>query len=162
MTAPIAEPPHPAEMVGAVEGIDLSKGPTTATVPIHPATGPASAAFAAGAPRHTYLNLENVVGEGPLGIYAVYLNIPQDADPHRHKARFAGTLPMFGVAEASRPDSEHAGQGVTYVLDVTKLVDDLKASHEWDPQNLRVTFAPVGQHHPDGKVRVGRVSVFYR
>lgn len=150
--APAAPTPHrdpeAPELVGAIEGVDLAAKPITVDLALHPAT-------AVGA-SHVYLNLEHIVGSGPLGAYAVYLNVP-DGAADLAKPFMAGTMPMFGVREASKGGG---GAGVTYVLDVTRLVESFKASHTWNPDHLRVTFAPQGTASPDAKARLGRVSVF--
>jgi tyrosinase len=163
MGTPMSKPDQPAEMVGALAGVELAAEPTTVEVPISAPKGPAAVSFAVGPPPRTYLNLENVIGEGRLTSFAVYLNVPEGSgDPHQHEALFAGTVPMFGVREATRTDSEHGGGGVTYVLDVTDVVEHLKTSGSWDPSKLRVTFAPVSAAAPGAKARVGRVSLFYQ
>jgi tyrosinase len=159
----MSTPGQPAEMVGAVTGVDLAATPTTAELPISTPQGPASVPLAVESAPRAYLNLENVTGEGPLTSFAVYLNIPEGSkDPHQHQALFAGTLPMFGVKEAMRPDTEHGGSGITYVLDVTDIVDHLKKIGSWDPSKLHVTFAPVAAPAPDARARVGRISLYYQ
>lgn len=161
MTAQSATPSHPAEMVGAIEGVDLSRGGTTTEFAIRPPTGPASAAFAAGAPRHTYLNLENVTGAGPIINHEVYVNLPEGSiDDSGRQELLAGVLPMFGVREASRATDKHGGGGKTYVFDITEMVRRLTAERRWDPAKVRVTFIPTGKTHPDAQLRVGRVSVY--
>ena len=163
LPADMSAPSRPAEMVGAVTGVDLAAAPTTAELPISTPRGPASADFASEATRRAYLNLENVTGEGPLTSFAVYLNIPEGSkDPHTHQELFAGTLPMFGVKEAMRSDTEHGRSGITYVLDVTEIVDHLKKIGSWDPSKLHVTFAPVSAPASDAKARVGRISLYYQ
>ena len=59
-------------------------------------------------------------------------------------------------------NQDHVLVGVTYVLDITELVSQLKQSGNWDPGALRVTFVPIKPGDPDARVRVGRVSIYYQ
>jgi tyrosinase len=161
----MAATPLPAELVGATASpIALAAALTTAHVAITPPTGPAlRAGTPAAAPQRVYLNIENITGRGRPTSYAVYLNIPDGAtDPHQHEHLFAGNLPMFGVAEASRSDAQHTGSGLTYVLDITELVEQLKAQGVWDPARLRVTFAPRRAPAEGAAIQVGRISLYYQ
>jgi tyrosinase len=134
--------------------------------------GPANLLAAEGKSRRVFLNIENITSTGRTASYAVYLNPQSEANPHEDKSRLAGILPMFGVPEASRPDSEHGGSGLTYSLDVTDLVGQLQAKGQWDPAHLNVTFAPRAQStegatptasaRPKAEIKVGRVSVYYQ
>jgi tyrosinase len=168
MSARMTEPPHPAELVGASTApTPLASGPVTEHVSITAPTGPALTSLTAmaepGAPaKRAYLNLEHITASGRPPSYGVYLNLPAgDADPQGHEELFAGTLPMFGVAEASLATDEHGGGGLTYVLDVTDLVERLKARGAWDPAKMHVTFAPLKAGADSGGVKVGRVSLYY-
>ena len=164
VSMPMAQPAHPPEVVGAsLAPTALAAAPVTEHVAIHPPVSPALRATAVGEPaRRTYLNLEHITATGRAPRYGVYLNLPDGAaDPHAHQTLFAGTLPMFGVAEASRSKDPHGGGGLSYVLDVTDLVARLKAEGTWDPERLHVTFAPMTPGAASGGVKVGRVSLYY-
>lgn len=135
------EPP-PAEMVGATdESTTLQGQAVTRRVELREATGPALATAAAAAeePARIHLTIENIQGRVPVP-HRVYVNLPEGADPADHPERLAGTLSMFGLPEASGADPEHPGSGLTYSLDVTKLVERL--GDEWSPDELRVTLVP--------------------
>ena len=59
----------------------------------------------------------------------------------------------------------HGGSGLTYVLDITDVVDRLKQKNEWDDRILKVTFVPKqrgqgGEGVREG-ARVGRISLYY-
>jgi len=160
------------EMVGATEGpVPLTGQSTTARLAVGTPTGPARlAAEAAAAPPRIYLNLENITGSGKPTDYAVYLNLPPGADPEQHGDLFAGVLPTFGVAEASRADRRHSGGGVHHALEVGDLVRRLQGRNDWDPSDLRVTFVPLRRPAPSGPtpapaapspMQVGRVSLYY-
>lgn len=154
----------PPEMVGATEKpVTLAAGRTVAHIAIAKPTGPARQALAAGAqPRRALLNLENITSAGVPSSYAVYLNLPEGADPKQHRHRLAGLLPAFGVAEASRKDEHSAGSGIHHTLDVTKIVQWLDTNGEWDPSDLRLTFIPRGEDAGTVPVQVGRASLYYK
>jgi hypothetical protein len=154
----------PAEMVGATDKpVALAAGRTTARIALLKPTGPARQALAAGSqPRRALLNLENITSAGIPSSYAVYLNLPEGADPKQHRHRLAGLLPAFGVAEASRKDEHSAGSGLHHTLDVTKIIQWLEANGEWDPGNLRLTFIPRGEDAGAVPVQVGRASLYYK
>jgi tyrosinase len=148
-------------MVGAKVGVTLRNAPLTADVALSQPQGPAAAALAAGEQPRILLNLENVTGQGNFSSFAVYLNVPAAASADDDPNLFAGTLPMFGVREATQSSAALGGSGVTYVLDITDVVNHLKQANNWDPDNLRVTFQPIAQGDPDASVDVGRVSLYY-
>jgi len=164
-----SDPEPPPEMVGGTGApVALTGSPTTARVPLTEPRGPAQPPGRA-KPRRVFLNIENITSTSRTTSYAVYLNPPSEANPQEDKSRMAGILPMFGVAEASRPDSEHGGSGLTYSLDVTDLVGQLQAKGQWDPAHLNVTFAPRPQTTEGAAptaaaatIKVGRVSVYYQ
>lgn len=161
------------EMVGAsVEPVILKGEPASARLAVSPPTGPAGAPRAFGAPPpQIYLNIENITGSGKPVSHSVYLNLPPGSDPNSHPELFAGVVPMFGVAEASRSDENHSGSGLHYSLEVGDVVRALEANAQWDPNNVRVTFVPkhgagsatafrAGVPEP-GPIQVGRVSLYY-
>ncbi len=155
---------QPAELAGGTSAAHaLANAPTTAQVPLQAGAASVRGAALTSAPvTRVYLNLENITGSGRPGGYGVYLNAADSANPPAQSDPcFAGTLPMFGVQAASGSDLLHQGSGLTYVLDVTSVVEHLKAAGTWDAHNLRVTFAPLraGQSAPD--LQVGRISLYY-
>ena len=96
--------------------------------------------------------------------YKVFVNA-SESEPEA-QANYAGLVPMFGLKEASRRDDPHGGSGLTYVLDITDVIDRLKQKNEWDDKNLKVTFVPkqrgqAGEGVSEG-ARVGRISLYYR
>lgn len=152
----------PATLVGASEEtIRLSSSPTTANVQIDPTAASENlAALAEGEPQRVYLNMENIVGGEQVSSYKVFVNASEN-DPEA-QTHYAGLLPMFGLVETSRRDDPHGGSGLTYVLDITNLVDSLKQRDEWDAKNLRVTFVPKKREQGGEGAQVGRVSLYYR
>jgi hypothetical protein len=158
-----------AEMVGATKtGIELGDAATHASlvVPAAKAAGKGGKLAARGmakaaAPGKMYLNIENLTSTGSPSAYDVYLNVPHGEEPRKHKNRFVGRLPMFGVAEASQPTTTHSGSGLHYIFDVTDLISRLSDEPGWNPEELRLSFVPAGKASP-ARVRVGRVSLYKR
>ena len=58
-------------------------------------------------------------GRNDATVLQVYVGLPAGADPSAHPEHRAGSVGLFGVRKASRGDGEHAGQGLTYVLEIT-------------------------------------------
>lgn len=169
------EPPPPPpipEMVGASDSaVALEGQQTTTQLAVTQPTGPARSLV--GAPeRRVYLNIENITGSGAPTSYAVYVNLPPGANAADHPELYAGLLPMFGVAEASRADENSTGSGLHYALEIGDVVRTLEARGDWDPTRLQVTFVPeeIEPDEPEPGVasliakepiRVGRVSLYY-
>ncbi|HEY8693819.1 MAG TPA: tyrosinase family protein [Chloroflexota bacterium] len=162
----------PPEMVGATTAPHaLAEQPTTAHLSVAAPTGPGLVAAPSGAAQRIYLNIENITGTGKSTGYEVYLNLPPDADPQQHRDKLVGILPMFGVAEASRSDAQHAGSGLHYALDATDVIRRLQANNAWNPTDLRITFVPrrrgdvappgLSAARPGGAIQVGRISLYY-
>jgi len=156
-----------AEMVGATEQpFALTGKAETARVALNTPSGPAVVNEAA-VSGPIYLNIENVTGSSTGDAYEVYLNLPPGADHHDYPELFAGTLPLFGLAEASRGSRGRSGNGLHFALDITQLVARLAAEGAWSPAEVRVTFAPTDTEAagelPEAAgppVQVGRVSVY--
>jgi tyrosinase len=172
MMARIPQTPQPVGLSGV--SIPLTGTLTTINVDfdeptVHAARRRLESAAAQRPPR-VYLNLENISGTGHPGTYDVYIDIPragQAPDP-RH-ALFAGLLTTFGVQAASRSRGRHSGSGITTVLEITHLVEQLRAEHRWDEKRLHVFVVkevhdgmPVAAERvQNAKLKIGRVSVYY-
>jgi tyrosinase len=102
------------------------------------------AAAETAAPDRVFLNLENVRGL-------------VDAD---HPELLAGSLALFGVRKASLKDDEHAGQGLTFVLEITKIVDALHLKNKFDADALSVEIVPLKPVPEQAQISIGRVSIF--
>jgi tyrosinase len=164
VAAAMVIPTHPAEMVGASDSATpLGNAPAAAEFDIGEPTGPAKlAAAAAEAPqRHVYLRLENIRAQRRTPSYAVYLNVPDGAELDAYEDNYAGLISMFGVAESSRTTAEHGGDGLTYVLDITDVVQQLSQKGDWNPKHVRVTLAPLDAYEAESAATVGRISLYY-
>ena len=155
-------------MVGASnKAVTLTGSAQTADFVLQPPSGPARLTAESPAAK-TYLNIENVTSEKSHATYEVYVNLPDHPDATAYKEHYAGVMPLFGVVQASTPSDRHPGSGLNFSLDITKLVNRLKARNAWDEKNIRVTFAPrrveddtraaIPARHPP--IRVGRIGIY--
>jgi tyrosinase len=149
-------------LVGAsLESVQLGKAPTAGTVRLRDIdmfrpTGVVES-VAVAPPQQALLNIENVVGLPNTRGYRVYLGGKPDGEK-----LYVGNMSMFGLTKASDPDT-HAGNGLTYVFNVTEQIAALKAKNEWDEQHFHVTFEPAAQQpENDVHVKVGKISLFYK
>jgi tyrosinase len=147
-----------AELVGATKApIALSSARTQIGIELAQPAGPALESMRTG-PQRVYLNLSNITAKRPAARIKVYLGAgggePRDED-------LAGTLPMFGVESASAEESAHGGSGLSYVLDISAIVERLKAEGRWNPQRLDLSFVARDRLGADVALQVGSVSVHY-
>jgi tyrosinase len=158
------------EMVGATTKPTILTGSsaTTSFATSQP-TGPGrlSAPIEGVLPR-IYLNLENIKGPRHPTSYSVYVNLPPGGDPNQHPELYAGNMPLFGVAEASRSDEKHPGSGLHYAFEIGDVVRILREKGDWDPQDIRVTFVPdyeVAARTSESAtpaIQVGRISLYHK
>ncbi|HZA32518.1 MAG TPA: tyrosinase family protein [Propionibacteriaceae bacterium] len=112
------------------------------------------------APDRVFLNLENVRGQSDATAFSVYLGVGDEEDPAEHPERLAGSIAPFGVSQASDFDDEHAGQGLTFVLEITDVVDQLHLEGEFDVDSLPVRIVPVRPIRRKSELSIGRISIF--
>jgi tyrosinase len=112
------------------------------------------------APDRVLLNLENVTGVSDAAAFDVYVGLPAGAKPADRPDLKAGGIGLFGVRKASKADDEHGGKGLTFVLDITKIVDALHLSNSFDLNSLDVRIVPVREVPESAKIQIGRVSIF--
>ena len=166
----VAERPIP-EMVGATDRPVVLAGPSEARLSVVPPAGPgAHVEAAAPAPGEIYLNIENITGTdtgtgtGTITGYDVYLNVPPGADPEGHPELRIGRMPLFGLAEASRPDTAHAGNGLKYAYRIGSIVRRLQSESAWTADDVRISFVPrrpaVGPEAAPEPITVGRISIY--
>lgn len=109
-------------------------------------------------PDRLFLNLENVRGRSDAAAFQVFVGVPDDEDPAAHPERLAGSVAPFGLRKASLADEEHAGQGLTFVLEITEIVDRLHL--EDDIEHLPVRIVPVRPVAQETEISIGRISIF--
>jgi tyrosinase len=119
-----------------------------------------AAVKAAGSPDRVFLNLENVRGLVDSTAFRVYINLPEGANPADHPELLAGSVALFGARKASLVDEEHAGQGLDFRLEITKIVDALHLNNALDVDALDVRIVPVKAVPVQAQVTIGRVSIY--
>jgi tyrosinase len=154
--------PRIAEMVAATsEPFYLGPEPTEITLSIHAPKGPALL-HEGSAQREVYLYIENMTCSEPAPPFRVYLNVPPGSAPEEHPELRVGNLGTFGLLQRSDPKGRHGGNGMTFALDITESVTHLAATKNWDARNLRVSFSPGFWEGQVPKVKVGRVSLYFK
>ena len=136
--------------------VDLDQQATTAGIAAMGAMEPGKEV------TRLYLALESVRGSAPSPLLEVYVNLPEGVDPQLHPECHAGSLTLFGLNVASRPDGGHAGNGLGYTIDITDLAQRLTDAGDFDPNHLRVTLVPGEQISEAKPVTVDRISVLKR
>lgn len=111
-------------------------------------------------PDRVFLNLENVRGRSDAAVFQVYVGVPDGEAPTDHPELLAGTVAPFGLRKASTPNDEHAGQGLTFVLEISDIVDQLHLSDSFDVERLPVRIVPMHPVPDDAAITVGRISLF--
>lgn len=144
-----------AELVGANDApLRIKSSGARATVRLDSAArGKVSAslakASAAALPDRVYLQLENV--RGTRDAYKLNVSVNQQN---------AGTVALFGLRRATLKDAEHGGEGLTFVLDITNIVDNLFLDNALDLDSLDVRIMPNHAVADSAEITVGRVSVY--
>ena len=111
------------------------------------------------APDRVFLNLENVRGANDATAFHVYID-PPAGDPAQHPDHMAGSIALFGVRKATLADGEHAGDGLTFVLDITHVIDRLHLAGALNSGTLSVVLVPVRPVPESAHISIGRISVY--
>jgi tyrosinase len=160
---------HDVEMMGASQpSVTVSGTDVHATVQMDTdMRGKVAARFtdsaraaAPSAPDRVFLNLENVRGKNDATSFSVYVGVPAGEPVANYSNRLAGSTALFGVRAASEPDGEHGGQGLTYVFDITRIVQELHADSSLDVEQLPVRIVPTNPVSDDEQLSIGRISIF--
>jgi tyrosinase len=158
--------PKKTELMGASEGSLKIKGRISlTTVKLDPQVrnktmrSLAKAAENA-APDNVYLKVENVRGTFDAAVLSVYVNLPDKAKPRESDQYLAGNVALFGLRRASIKDGQHAGEGLTFILDVTPVIDALHLSHSLDVDSLRVSVIPADELPEKADITIGRISLY--
>ena len=169
MEVGVAEQPIP-EMVGATDRPFVIAGRGEARLSVVPPTGPGFRLEAAGAePEEIYLNIENITGSASTRGYDVYLNVPAGERAEAHPQLRIGRIPLFGLEEASRPESAHAGNGLKFAFRIGSVVRRLRSDNAWNPNDVRVSFVPPpaavilggAPEAAPAPITVGRISIYF-
>jgi len=111
-------------------------------------------------PDRVFLNLENVRGARDAYVLSVYINLPEGAKPSDHPELLAGSVGLFGLRSASLKDGKHGGEGLNFVLEITKIVDALHLRNALDADSLHVTIVPHQSVPEQAQITVGRISIY--
>ncbi len=119
-----------------------------------------AAAKEATVPDRVFLNLENVRGLNDATIFKVYVGARGGEGEAAPPERLAGSIALFGVRKATQADGEHAGAGLTFVLEITQVIDELHLADALSAGRLDVRLEPMNPVPEAAKVSIGRISVF--
>ncbi len=112
------------------------------------------------APDRIFLNLENVRGRNDATTFDVYIDLPDGADPAQHPERHAGTIALFGVRKATLAADQRGGDGVTFVLEITHVIDALHLAGALNAAQLHVRLVPLNPVPAAAQISIGRISVY--
>jgi tyrosinase len=118
-----------------------------------------AAASQAKPPDRVFLRLDNVVGTAG-GVLTVYINLPEAGKPGQYQELCAGSVGLFGLRQASQKDGKHGGKGMSFTLDITKVVDYLHLNKSFDTEELSVSLVPSSAIPGSAPITVGRISVY--
>jgi tyrosinase len=159
------QPGNDVELVGATQGSVVLKG-AGARAPVRLDTGVRGKVAAslrtasqAAPPDRVFLRLDNVVGTIG-GVLSVYINMPEGGKPGQHQHLRAGSIGLFGLRQASEPAGRHAGKGMNFTLDITKVIDQLHVSQSFDLDTLYVSLVPSRPIPGSAPITVGRISIY--
>jgi tyrosinase len=112
------------------------------------------------APDRVFLNLENVRGLNDATAFSVYINVPEGGDPRQYPDHLAGSIALFGVRKATMATASQAGDGLTFVLEITHVIDALHLAGALNVAQLHVRLVPLKPVPEAAQVSIGRISVF--
>ncbi|TYC62335.1 tyrosinase family protein [Rhodobacterales bacterium] len=147
--------------------VEVAAVPQTSSIELEP-TASEDAARTMGASRtgetvtRLYLALEGVKGEAPSPTIDVYLGLAEGETAQSHPERFAGALTLFGLNVASDPGGNHAGNGLSFTLDITDIAQQLKSDGRLDGTDLAVTIVPVSDVSEQRPVTIERLVIYRR
>jgi tyrosinase len=138
--------PKQLELVGAsTVSLPLQRSATHAAVRLDPGVRrkvdlSLTKASETGLPDSVYLKLENVRGNFDASVLGVYIDLPESATPQESRSYLVGDIALFGLRRASVKDGEHGGGGLSFVLDITRIIDRLHLDRAFDVDSLRVSI----------------------
>jgi tyrosinase len=111
-------------------------------------------------PDRVFLNLENIKAKNDGITFSVYIGLPEGADPAKHPECKAGNVTLFGASEAARAGGEHAGDGLTHVLEISDIVDRLHAADALKAGTLSISVVPRHSVPESAGLSIGRISLY--
>lgn len=143
------------ELVGAHEGaLRVKSSGARANVKLDPdvrekVSGSLESASTTALPDHVYLQLENV--RGNRDSYQLNVSVNE---------RDAGSVSLFGLRRASIKEGAHGGNGLTFIIDITDIIDDLFLNNALDVNSLDVRVVPRQAVAENADITIGRVTVY--
>jgi len=117
-------------------------------------------ASAESSPLRVYLILENIRGTQDATVLTPYINLPEGARPGDHRNLLAGSVGLYGLNIASTASNENAGEGLAFILDITRIMIDLVATKSLEAGEIRVSIIPNRQLPDSTDIVIGRVAIF--
>lgn len=109
-------------------------------------------------PDRILLNLENITGTDRGQAYRVYVNLPDDGDPDTDERHYVGMMSLFGIDTASASNGPHAGNGLSYVFDITRLAAERPGGTR-KADEITIDFVSDDQDVSAEAAQVGRISI---
>ncbi len=107
-----------------------------------------------------YLALENIRGTHDAVILSVFINLPEGALPGESAPLLIGSEALYGLRRASFQHGKSTGQGLTSILDATRVIGRLVAAQSFDQAKIRITIVPQ-RPLPEGvEIAIARVVFF--
>jgi tyrosinase len=106
-----------------------------------------------------YLVLENIRGTNDASVLNISISLPEDARPGEHRDLVAGAVGLYGLRRASLGTGQNRGSGLSFVLNITRLLSDLLETRSLDANAICVSIAPNRQLGNSADIVVGRVSI---
>ncbi|PDT21830.1 tyrosinase family protein [Rhizobium hidalgonense] len=166
VTPEVVMTPPIVEVVGSIQAVPVVGKLAEAQVPLNAqmrakvaskmSTAPALSTNG-DEPEKVLLNLENVTGYSDATVLQVFVEFPRK-DGAQSIERKVGSVGLFGVTKATEANDGH-GDGLSYVLDITKPYSEVAGSSDIDPATLTVRLLPVAPVHEASEVKVGRISI---
>jgi hypothetical protein len=160
--------------------IELGAEPLAVPVEVQAqaADAAAEASVAEVVEKRVVLSLEGIHYDQNPGVsYEVYINLPEDQEPHYQSEYFVGTLGFFGLEPHGHGAEEHERPTGKVDYDITANVRALAERGEWGGGPVSVTFVMRGllppaeteaeaaaaavtlQTEPGGRPRIERVTI---
>jgi tyrosinase len=155
----MAAAPTSSELLGATGAVRLSGAQASAPLALdrevsNRLTTSLVNAQETAKPDRVFLRLEQIKTSHDGIPFTVYLDTP-DGQEHR-----AGLVTLFGASQASEPDGEHGGEGMTRVIEVSRIIDELHAADALKGGALRVRLVPRYPVPDAVDLSIGRISLY--
>jgi tyrosinase len=159
-------PPANSELMGSNKGkVSIMGAGARTVVTLAPEvrqkfTASLDTASLSAPPDHVYLALENIRGTRDATVLNAYINVPEGKNPKDFPDLFAGSVALFGLRKASSTSGEHAGDGLSFTLDITKIADQLHLNKELKSDAVQVSIVPSRLLPEKTDITIGRVTVY--